>query len=198
MAPQKKTKKKNLKQVAFTRFMLVVAFFVLWMGGISARLVHLQVTQHDWLKNQSEKNRLTVKKVQMLRGTIYDRNERALAMSVRVKTLYASPKDIEDPDSTGKALGKILGVDARPIIAKIKEAKAEKRGFLPIAKKLDEDVVLRINKALDDPTVKKADLPNYAGLHWFEDQTRKYPYGTLGAQVIGFNNSEEEGRAGIE
>src|SRR5687768_109710 len=148
MTRSKKSKKKNLKQIAFTRFMLVVAFFVLWMGGISVRLVHLQVTQHEWHKKESQKNREIVRKTQMLRGTIYDRNERAMAMSVRVKTLYANPTEIEDPDSTGKAVGKALGIDARPIIAKIKEAKAEKRRFLSIAKKLDEDVVQRINKAL--------------------------------------------------
>ena len=29
--------------------MLIVAFLVLWMGGISVRLVHLQVNKHEWL-----------------------------------------------------------------------------------------------------------------------------------------------------
>mgnify|MGYP000306518298 FL=1 len=87
-----KPKKKNLKQVAFTRFMFVVAFFALWMGGISVRLVHLQVTQHEWLRQQSVGLRERPRKTQMLRGTIYDRNQRALAMSVRVKTLVADPR----------------------------------------------------------------------------------------------------------
>ena len=41
----KKNSKKDLMQTAFTRFMLVVAVFVLWIGGISVRLVHLQVSQ---------------------------------------------------------------------------------------------------------------------------------------------------------
>jgi cell division protein FtsI (penicillin-binding protein 3) len=198
MAQPKKAKKKNLKQVAFTRFMLVVAFFVLWMGGISVRLVHLQVTQHDWHKRESQRRRENVKQVQMLRGTIYDRNERALAMSVRVKTLFADAKEISDPDATARAVAKALGVDAKPLIAQLQEAKAANRRFLPLVKKLDEDVVLRINKSLDDGSVRKSDLPNYAGLHWRDDQTRKYPYGTLAAQVIGFNSSDEEGRAGIE
>ena len=193
-----KPKKKNLKQVAFTRFMFVVAFFVLWMGGISVRLVHLQVTQHEWHKEQSQRRRENVRKTQMLRGTIYDRNQRALAMSVRVKTLYADPREIADPDATGTAVAKALGIDARQVIAQIKEAKAEKRRFLPLAKKLDEDVVARVNRVLDDGKVKKSDLPNFAGLHWIEDQKRKYPYETLAAQVVGFSNSEEEGRAGVE
>lgn len=193
-----KPKKKNLKQVAFTRFMLVVAFFVLWMGGISVRLVHLQVTQHEWLRDQSLRLRQSFRKTQMLRGTIYDRNERALAMSVRVKTLFADPREITDPEATGTAVAKALGLDARQIIAQIKEGKAKKRGFLPLAKKLDEDIVARVNKVLDDGKIKKSDLPNFTGLYWTEDQKRKYPYETLAAQVVGFSNSEEEGRAGVE
>ncbi len=198
MKRPKKTKKRNLTQVAFTRFMFVVAFFVLWMGGISVRLVHLQVTQHEWHKERSQKSRESVRRTQMLRGTIYDRNERALAMSVRVKTLFADPKEISDPESTSTAVAKALKLDARQLVSQIKEAKASDRRFLAIAKKLDEDVVLRVNKELDDGSVKKSDLPNFAGLHWIDDQKRKYPYETLAAQVVGFNNSEEEGRAGIE
>ncbi len=198
MKPPKKAKKKNLKQVAFTRFMFVVAFFVLWMGGISVRLVHLQVTQHEWHKEQSQRRRENVHRTQMLRGTIYDRNQRALAMSVRVRTLFADPKEIADPETTGIAVAKALGLDARQVVEQIKVAKAANRRFLPLARKLDEDVVLKVNKALDDGDIKKSDLPNFAGLHWVDDQKRKYPYESLAAQVIGFTNSEEEGRAGVE
>jgi len=95
MRQQSRSKKNNSRQVAFTRFMFVVAFFVLWLGGISVRLVHLQVNQHGWLKERAIGVRQNVKQTRMLRGTIYDRNERALAMSLPVKTLYADPKEIE-------------------------------------------------------------------------------------------------------
>src|SRR6476659_3437464 len=96
MKRPKRAKKINLKQVAFTRSMLVVAVFVLWIGGISVRLVHLQVTQHAWLKEKALDMRQDVKKTRTLRGTIYDRNERALAMSLTVKTLYADSSEIDD------------------------------------------------------------------------------------------------------
>ena len=54
MAKSETATKRDLRQVAFTRFMLVVAVFVLWIGGISVRLVHLQVTQHDDLRAKAE------------------------------------------------------------------------------------------------------------------------------------------------
>src|SRR3954454_9109017 len=96
MRNAKRPKKKDLRQVAFTRFMLIVAVFVLWIGGISARLVHLQVKQHNFLAEKAQQQRREVKRSKMPRGTIYDRNGRVLAMSVNVKTLYADATEISD------------------------------------------------------------------------------------------------------
>ncbi len=198
MKRQTKPIKKNLKQVAFVRFMLIVAVFVLWIGGISVRLVHLQVTQHAWLKEQAVNNRQDVKHSRLLRGTIFDRNERALAMSLRVKTLYADPTEIHDVAATSATLAKVLKMDAGQIAAQINEGKNAKKRYVAIARKLEEDVVQRINKALDLSDKKKADLPNFAGLHWREDQKRSYPYQSMAAQVVGFNDAADEGKAGIE
>ena len=47
--------------------MLVVAFLVLWIGGISVRLFNLQVTQHAWLKEKALDLRQDVKHDRMLR-----------------------------------------------------------------------------------------------------------------------------------
>src|SRR5215207_4921440 len=103
MRPQaKRTKKPNLKQTAFTRFMLVIAVFVVWIGGISVRLVHLQVQQADWLKERAQGVRTDRKSTKMLRGTIFDRNGRTLAISLRVKTLYADGTKIGDVKATAK------------------------------------------------------------------------------------------------
>src|SRR5437868_2806899 len=103
-----RSKKRNLRQIAFTRFMLVVAVFILWIGGISVRLFHLQVTQHAWLREKALDLRQDVKQGRMLRGTIFDRNERALAMSLPVKTLYADPSELVDPEAAGRSIAKAL------------------------------------------------------------------------------------------
>src|SRR6185436_20355307 len=92
----KRKKKVNLKQTAFTRFMLIIAVFVLWIGGISVRLVHLQVKEHEWLKAKAEDIRTNTKKTRQLRGTIYDRDGHALAMSVKLNTLFADATEISD------------------------------------------------------------------------------------------------------
>ena len=187
-----------MRQTAFVRFMLIVAVFVIWIGGISVRLVHLQVTQHAWLKGKALDLRQDVKQTRMLRGTIFDRNDRMLATSVRVKTLYADPLEITDTDATAKAVADALKLDALQIAFQIRQGKEANKKFVAIAKKLDDDVAAKANKALDTPGLKKADLPTFTGLHWRDEQRRSYPYQSLAAQVVGFSNAEDEGKAGIE
>jgi cell division protein FtsI (penicillin-binding protein 3) len=198
MKRSKRPKKKNLRQMAFTRFMFVVAIFVIWMGGISVRLVNLQVTQHAWLKERALDIRQDIKQTRTLRGSIFDRNDRALAMSLPVKTLFADPTEMDDPVGAAAAIAKTLKLDADQLAVSLRQAKEAGKRYVPIARKLEEEVVLKVNKALDTPELRKADLPNYAGLHWREDQKRSYPYQTLAAQVVGFSNSDDDGRAGIE
>ena len=196
--PAKRKTNVNLKQIAFTRFMLVIAVFVLWIGGISARLVHLQVQQHEWLKEQAQGNRRDVKSTKHLRGTIYDRNGRALAISVNVKTLYADAMKIVDVKAAAKAVAKALGLNETKLVEQLSYAKAAERRFVPLAKGLDEETVQRVNRLLEDPRAAKNDAPKFQGLHWREDQKRSYPYETLAAHVIGFSNVEGNGQAGIE
>src|SRR6187551_1963292 len=98
--PAKRKKKVNLKQTAFTRFMLIIAVFVLWIGGIGARLVHLQITQHDWLTKECEERTKTRTRSRQLRGSIFASDGRAIAMSTRVKTLFADATEISDINAT--------------------------------------------------------------------------------------------------
>lgn len=178
--------------------MLVVAFFALWIAGISARLVHLQITQHAWLKERAVDLRQDVKQARTLRGSIFDRNERTLAMSLPVKTLYADATEIGDVASAAREIAKVLKLDGPTLAMQLKQAKEDKKRFVPLARKLDPETVQKYNKALDIADIKKADLPNFAGLHWRDDQKRSYPYKTLAAQVVGFANAADDGKAGIE
>jgi cell division protein FtsI/penicillin-binding protein 2 len=191
-------KKGNPMQTAFSRFLFIVAIFAVWIGIIGVRLVHLQVTQHVWLKEKALDLRRVEKKSKTLRGTIFDRSERALAMSVKVKSLFADPQEIQDVEATAKAISSALKVKPQEIIKDLKEAKANGKRFVVLARKLDEDTVKKLNETLKTENLKKADEPKYAGLHWREEQKRQYPQGTLAAQIVGFSNAEDVGQAGIE
>ncbi len=195
----KKIKKNNNPvQTAFTRFMLIVALFILWIGAIGVRLVHLQINQSEWLREQAQDQRRDELKSKMLRGTIYDRTGRTLAMSVRVKSLYADPKEIEDVEYTAQRVAEALKVKPSEILKNLREAKESGKRFVLLAQKLDEETAQKLNQTLAEPNIKKFDLPKFTGLHWREGQKRSYPYKTLAAQVVGFSNAEDFGQAGIE
>ena len=191
-------KKKSSVQTIFSRFLLIVAFFVIWIGVIGVRLVHLQVTQHEWLRDKALDQRRDEKKSKILRGSILDSSGRALALSVDAKSLYADPTEIDDVPATAQRIATILKIKPSEILADLQTAKEKGKRFVWLARKLDEDVAQKLNVALKDDTLKKVDEPKFKGLHWREEQKRSYPYGALAAQVIGFSDANDEGKAGIE
>ncbi len=194
----KRTTRSNPAQRVSTRFAFVIAFFTLWFGGIGVRLVHLQINEHvDYLGRALDQRRETVKEKQ-LRGTIYDRSNRALAMSIRVKSLYADPAEIKDIDAASREIAKALKTKPSEIAAKLRDARAANRRYVVLAPKLDDDTVQRVNETLENKELGKSDLPRFEGLHWNDDQKRSYPYNTLAAQVLGFANAEDIGSAGVE
>ncbi len=195
---KKINRKKNSTQTAFTRFMLIVAFFILWIGAIGVRLVHLQVNQSDWLRDKAQDQRRDQIKTKTLRGTIYDRSKRALAMSVKVKSLFADPAEIEDVDGTAKRVAAALKLKTTDVFRQLQEAKQNNKRFVWLARKVDEDAFEKLNNQLKDIDLRKFDEPRMAGLHWQEEQKRGYPYKNLAAQVVGFSNSDDVGLAGIE
>jgi cell division protein FtsI/penicillin-binding protein 2 len=198
MSKRSHKKNHNPAQTIFSRFLFIVAFFVIWIGIIGVRLVHLQVNQSDWLRERALNQRRDESKSKMLRGSILDRSERALALSVKVKSLYANPAEIDDLQLAAQRVAQALKVKPREILKDLQDAKDKGKKFVWVARKLDEDAVQKINETLKDNELKKADEPRFKGLYWREEQKRSYPYGTLAAQVVGFSNMDDAGQAGIE
>jgi Cell division protein FtsI/penicillin-binding protein 2 len=197
--PKRRAKpKKNPTQIVFTRFLFIVAIFVIWIGIIGARLVHLQINQHASLREKALDQRRDESRSKMLRGSIFDRDERALAMSVRAKSLYADPLEIEDVEATAKAVAAALKLKPQDVLNNLKEAKQKNKRFVWLARKLDEDAARKINEKLKTENIRKADEPKFPGLHWRDEQKRSYPLGTLAAHVVGFSNADDVGQAGVE
>jgi len=197
--PKKRGKARlDPRQTTFLRYMLIVAVLIIWIGGISARLVYLQVNQHEWLKERATSQRIDVKQTKMPRGTIYDRDGRALAVSVNVKTLFADATEIEDLGKTADDLARVLKLNRAKIFEQLLEAKDLERRFVPIVKGLDDVAAQQVDAALETDGLRKHELPRYQGLHWREEQQRSYPHQSLAAHIIGFSDAEGVGQSGIE
>ena len=59
-------------------------------------------------------------------GSIFDRKDRALAMSIKVKSLYADPTEIDDIEETAKQVAKVLKLNRKKVIKRLKSRKREK------------------------------------------------------------------------
>lgn len=190
-----KSRTQKYIQIASTRFLFVVILFLIWLCIICFRLFHLQVNQHEFWYQKAIAQRRDKIVTKTLRGTIYDSGGRALAMSIRAKSLYANPQEVEDTEKIAEVLSSVLNLKAEKIIKDLVEAKNAGKKFLLLARRLDEDQVNKINELL------KANVRNelkFRGLYWQEEQKRYYPLGSLAANVVGFSDLEDIGQAGIE
>src|ERR1700748_1933522 len=96
------------------RVAMVSALIGLWVAGIEARLVYLQVYDRADLAARAERQQERTPPSPARRGDILDRRGRVLATSVDADTIYAVPTEIDDPAAAARKLCDALGdCDAR-------------------------------------------------------------------------------------
>jgi cell division protein FtsI (penicillin-binding protein 3) len=164
------------------RLLALLILSVLAFLAISGRLVVLQVFDAGSLDQAAARQRLTVIDLPATRGRIFDRNLNDLALSVPARAVWADPRLVRDKPRTAARLAKALDVKQATLARRL----ASKGRFVYLARripKLRGDVVQRLN------------LP---GVFVVADVARRYPSGTVAAQVLGFVDIEGHGQAGIE
>jgi cell division protein FtsI (penicillin-binding protein 3) len=195
---KKGTQKQNSGQTTFSRFMLVVAFFVFWIGGIGVRLAYLQVNEHrKWLTKALDQRRDEIE-TKTLRGTIYDRSLRKLAHSITVKSLYADPRHVDNIPLFSERVATALKVKPQDLAKQIAEAKQTKKTNVLLARKIDADFAQKVTEQIKDLQVRTVGSRKYKVFYWEAEQKRSYPYDSLAPQVIGFSDVDDIGQAGIE
>jgi cell division protein FtsI/penicillin-binding protein 2 len=120
------------------------------------------------------------------RGLILDRQGRELARSIDVDSFYADPREIEDVEAASGALARVLNIDAIGLSTKLKEAKEARRGFVWLARRVEDEQA----RAVRELRIK--------GVYSQEEQRRRYPNGPLAAHVLGFVGLDAKGLAGVE
>jgi cell division protein FtsI (penicillin-binding protein 3) len=92
------------RKVVRPRLAFAGALMVLWALAIVARLVSLQVFQHDALVARAESQQSQTIDLNPQRGRILDRYGRVLAYSVDADVIYAVPSDVKDPEALATRL----------------------------------------------------------------------------------------------
>ena len=184
---------------------LLVAFTALALVLIG-QLVHLQVFAAPGLSEKARNQRSYEIEIRAQRGSIYDRNGNVLAMSVDATTIYANPQQVKNPQATADILAEILGGDPDYYCQQLKKDLSfvyiKKQVDVAVAqqlKDLEDDLIeeLKEKKKNGETSLTIADMP-LTGIYYLKDTKRVYPYGSIGAQVIGGVNIDNKGAYGLE
>ena len=164
----------------------IVAFIVL-----AFQLFKIQIIEHDKYEADALSQQIGTTSSIAERGTIYDTNMKALAMSSEVYTVFIDPKAIternEDINLIADELNELLDVDRAEVISKMENKDSQ---YAVVARKVDPDIVEKIK------TFKNVN--NITTVHFEKDYKRYYPYGSLACHVVGFTGSDGTGLQGVE
>jgi len=172
------------KRAQKIRFAIIFFLYLFILLIIVIRLFNVQVlNSDDYVKLADSQHRLKLT-LYPQRGLIYDRNKKVFALSLKVFSVYAVPRELEanQVQSIARELSAILDLDHEKILKKLNKDKS----FVWIKRRIS---------GTQAKAVEKADLPAIAML---QENKRYYPNNELGAHIIGFAGIDEKGLEGIE
>jgi len=169
-----------------SRVLVAAAFFGLWVVAIEAQLVWLQVYRHDYYVQQADGQQKRTTDVPARRGDIVDRNGDTLALSVDAETVWAVPKEVENPEATVDLICQALGGCPPKEKALYARRLRQKLQRVFLRRQIPPDAVARL-RALKLPGVGMDTEPR-----------RYYPNKELAAHVLGYVGGEGRGLGGIE
>jgi cell division protein FtsI (penicillin-binding protein 3) len=171
---------------AIRRLTFLAVFLILWSAAIFAKLVSLQVFNHQKYIVAARKQQEMKIDLPAVRGNIYDRNGHPLAMSAQTDSVSVNPLKLPDISVAAELLATNLNLDQRELYQKMKWQVQNKKGYLVVKHRLTPAESERLRS-----------LP----VNWIDfstDMQRHYPNGQVAAHVVGGVYKQEEGAAGVE
>ena len=160
------------------RALVMLAFVVLLLGVLVARMYQLQVVEHDIYATISDKNRVQVQSVPPPRGLVYDRNGVLLAENRPVFSVTLVPERVDGMESTLAQLSRILDVSDEDLERFRRRLQEPRRPFqeIPLRYDLNEQEIARL-------AVHRHELP---GVEVQAELVRYYPHSELTAHALGY------------
>ncbi len=166
------------------RATLVLVLFGLAALALTARAVHLQVLDTEFLNEQAESRHLRTERITAHRGVITDRNGEPLAISTPVDSIWANPKEFAPAVDKIPVLARALDVDAQVLMRRI--TRSMDKEFLYLKRHLSP---AQANAVL------ALELP---GINVQREYHRYYPAAEVTGHLVGFTNIDDEGQEGLE
>ena len=174
-------------KISVINFLFIILF--LFLGY---RLYNIQIKENLKFVNQAEALHDTTAILPPDRGLIYfqDKNKEYIPVAINKKynSLYAIPKEIEDPEETSRFLSEIIPLSYEQIFSRLSKTDDP---YEPLLKKIEDDDLI--------DNIQNAQIK---GIYLGEESYRYYPLGSSAAQVIGFVGETDDGlikgRYGLE
>jgi penicillin-binding protein 2 len=160
-----------------TRVVFAATVSALLLGLVVARLVQLQVIDHEHFAERSQGNRFRIEPVPPNRGLIYDRNGRILAENLPAYQLELIPEQVPDIDGTLERLADLELIE-REDIPRYRELIRHGPRF--------KAVTLRFRLTEAEISRFAIRRPRFPGVDFQPRLVRHYPHGELVAHVVGY------------
>lgn len=201
----KKAKEDNRIQktvkVSIKRLKGFLVFIFIVFIALVARIGAIQFIDGTWLKERAYSQSTSSTVVSAKRGTIYDSNGKALAISAEVDTVSVNPeylvvkekgevnqeKTQELREKMAQKFAEIFSLEYDDVLKKLNSS----RGVETIASKVETDKVTTLKAWLKENKIS-------SGVNIDEDVKRYYPYNNLASNLIGFCGTNNQGLDGIE
>jgi len=172
----------TLERGVIIRIRLIGLAFVMAFALIGWRAFSLQVLQErEWVERAERQHQKTIPLIPQ-RGTIFDRNGEALALSMEVDSIFAEPRKLDNRDHAARMLAPILDVPLATLRTKL----AGDRGFVWLKRQVSPETAQRIRNL------------KLEAIGTIKEHKRFYPNSTVGAQVVGFTGLDPNGLEGLE
>ncbi len=165
------------------RIVFLAGVFMALLAVALGRAVWLQAVKGPELAAMALRQHRETVVVPAGRGTIFDRNGEPLAIGRQATTVYANPRQVDNPRALTLAIGKALDAEPGVVYPLLVD---RSRGFVYVARKADP---------LDAEELEKL---GFAGLGFYPEELRTYPQGPVAAQVLGFAGLDNKGLEGLE
>ena len=159
------------------RAILASVVSTILLGLVIARLVQLQVFDHELFAEKSQGNRIRIEAVPPIRGLIFDRKGRVLAENLPAYQLELIPEQVDDINDTLQRLAaiKLIAPDEIPRFEELSRSGPQ---FKPVTLKFrmtDEEIA---NFAIQ--------RPRFPGVDFRPRLVRHYRHGELFAHAVGY------------
>jgi cell division protein FtsI (penicillin-binding protein 3) len=170
-------------RIVNSRIRLLLLCIVLAFGVLLVRAAWLGTVRAAALSKLAQAQTKSFVSLPAGRGTIFDRLGTPLALGEQATTVFVDPHEVVNPQHEAIVAARTLRLDPNDVYRAL------------MVRGTHFSYVERKAPAARATLLAKKNLP---GFHFYGEERRAYPQGTVAAQVLGFAGVDNHGLAGLE